>query len=146
MNRAGLLSLMVGCSGGGVSIPADRPILLWTGNSASDANRALLPKGFTAPAETACAADTTRAYLGELFTHGINNPQVSWHWAPIVSGPVAATPTLRQPEFSLAGALAGADDSGDDVLSDHPFGTDVDADVTPDPAYGFLPFDHLRST
>jgi hypothetical protein len=55
-------------------------------------------------------------------------------------------PTLSQPEFSLAGALAQADDSGDDVLFDHPFGTDVDADVAPDPAYAFLPFEHLRST
>jgi hypothetical protein len=146
MNRAGLLLLMVGCSGGGVAVPADRPILLWTGASASDANRALLPKGFTAPSETACAADTTRAFLGEIFTHGIDNPQVNWHWAPIVGGPQAATPTLSQPELSVAGTLVGADDSGDDVLSDHPFGTDVDADVAPDPAYGFLPFDHLRST
>ncbi len=105
-----------------------------------------MPKGFTAPDEHACAADPTRIYLGELFLDGIDHPQVLWHWAPIVPGPQAALPTLSQPEFSLAGALAEVDDSGDDVLADHPFGTDVDADVAPDPAYAILPFQHLRST
>ena len=144
MRRAALAAMVAACSGG-PSIPADRPILLWTGDAAASANRALLPKGFTAPDEHACAADPTRVYLGELFLDGIDHPQVLWHWAPIVPGPQTGLPTISQPEFSLAGALAEVDDSSDDVLADHPFGTDVDADVAPDPAYAFLPFQHLRS-
>lgn len=148
MRRAALIVLVAGCSSTSVPVmvPADRPLLSWTGTSASARNQALLPKGFTTPDEHACAADPARAYLGELFTNGINNPQVSWHWAPVVGGPQAVTPTLGQPEFSLAGAIVAADDSADDVLADHPFGPDVDAEVAPDPAYGVLPFRHLSST
>src|SRR5260221_10618436 len=132
MRRVALLVVTIACSGGGgVPIPSDRPLLLWTSTSASDANRALLPKGFTAPSETACAADTTRAYLGEIFVHGIDNPQVNWHWAPIVPGPTAATPTLGQPEFSLAGTIAPAGDSGDDGLFHPPLRPDPDADGAP---------------
>jgi hypothetical protein len=146
MRPAAVLAFTIGCSSSAISVPADRALLSWTGSSATDRNRAQLPNGFTAPDEHACAADTTRVYLAELFVNGIDNAQVNWHWAPIVGGPKAATPTLGQPEFSLAGTLAGADDSLDDVLADHPFGLDVDADVAPDPQYGFLPFQHLRST
>ncbi len=145
MQRVVLLALAA-CSSGSITVPADRPLLSWTGTSAVDANRTRLPKNFTSPDEHACAADPTRVYLGELFINGIDNPQVSWHWAPIVSGPQAGSPTLSQPEFSLAGTLAVVDDSGDDVLADHPFGLDVNADVAPDPDFAFLPFEHLRST
>ena len=96
-------------------VPADRPLLSFTGTSATDANKAALPKAFTRPDEHNCAADTTRIYLGELFVNGLDNPEVSWHWAPIVSGAQPAQPTLGQPEFSVAGTLRGVDDSGDDV-------------------------------
>ena len=119
-------------------VPADRPLLSFTGTSATDANKAALPKAFTRPDEHNCAADTTRIYLGELFVNGLDNPEVSWHWAPIVSGAQPAQPTLGQPEFSVAGTLRGVDDSGDDVLADHPFGLDVDADLEPDPGYAFI--------
>ena len=146
MRRAALILLTLGCSPAGVPVHADRPLLSWTGTSAESRNHALLPAGFTLPDPHVCAADPTRVYLGELFVDGIDNPQVNWHWAPVIPGPQAATPTLNQPEFSVAGTLAEVDDSGDDVLADHPFGTDVDADVAPDPAYAFLPFEHLRST
>ena len=65
---------------------------------------------------------------------------MQWHWAPIVSGPRAAKPTLDQPELSLAGNVEDASDSLDDMLADHPFGFDVVADVTPDAAFPSLPF------
>jgi hypothetical protein len=141
VRRSLLLLLLTACSGGGLSIPADRPILGWSGTTAIDANRALLPKGFTGPDVRACAADPTRPYIAELFFHGINDVQVSWHWAPVLPGPTPRKPVLDQPELSLAGTLVGADDSGDDVLGDHPFGLDVDADVKLDPAYSFLAFE-----
>ena len=146
MRSAAFLVVALGCSPAGLQVPADRPLLSWTGTSAESRNRALLPAGFGAPDPHVCAADPTRAYLGELFANGIDKPQVLRHWAPVVPGPQASTPTLDQPEFSVAGTLAEVDDSGDDVLADHPFGTDVDADVAPDPAYAFLPFEHLRSS
>ncbi|MGZ6143174.1 MAG: hypothetical protein ACXWLM_07535 [Myxococcales bacterium] len=147
MKRIVWLLAAVACSGSSsVSVPADRPALSFTGTTAADANKAALPAGFTAPDEHACAADPTRVYLGELFTNGLDNPEVSWHWAPIVGGLQPAQPTLGQPEFSVAGTLRGADDSGDDVLADHPFGLDVDADLEPDPAFGFLQFDTRTST
>src|SRR5205814_5241171 len=69
------------CSSDLISAPADRPLLSWTGTSAVDANRALLPKSFTEPDVHACAADPTRRYVGELFINGLDDPQVSWHWA-----------------------------------------------------------------
>lgn len=147
MKRIVWLFAAAACSGGSsISVPADRPALSYTGASATDANKAKLPAGFTAPDAHACAADPTRAYLGELFVNGLDNPEVFWHWAPIVSGDQPAQPTLSQPEFSVQGTLRGADDSGDDVLADHPFGTDVDADLEPDPGYGFLQFDTRTST
>lgn len=145
MRPAALFTLLAACSSG-IQVPADRPILSWTGTAARDRNRALLPKGFTAPDPHVCAQDTTRPYLGELFTNGLDNPQVNWHWAPVVAGPQQSAPTLNQPEFSLAGEVAQTDDSTDDVLADHPFGTDVDVDVSPDPDFAFLPYQHLRST
>jgi len=141
------VAFALGCSSTpGISVPADRPPLSFTGTSATDADAKALPKGFTRPDEHACAADTTRVYLGELFVNGLDNAQVFWHWAPIVSGAQPAQPTLGQPEFSVAGTLRGADDSGDDVLADHPFGLDVDADLEPDPPYAFIQFDTRTST
>lgn len=142
----GIVLAICGCSSSGLTIPADRPILGWSGTSATDANKRLLPSGFTAPDPHRCAADPTRAYLGELFVNGIDNPQVLWHWAPVVPGPQAGMPTLQQPEFSLSGAVAATDDSTDDVLADHPFGYDVNVDVAPDPGFAFLPYEHLRSS
>ncbi|TMA26605.1 MAG: hypothetical protein E6J78_12670 [Deltaproteobacteria bacterium] len=133
------LLLACGCSSG-LSIPADRPVLSWSGSAASDANRSLL-HGFAGPDVHSCAQDPTRVYIGELFFYGISDVQVPWHWAPIVSGPFASRPTLSQPEFFLAGALVGADDSTDDVLGDHPFGLDVDGDVQLDAPYAFLSFE-----
>src|SRR3989442_2369972 len=135
---AGALALCACSHEEAPAIPADRPILLWYGSGAQDQNRRNLPPGFGDPDEPSCAADITRIYLGELFLQG--NIQVDWHWAPVVRGPNAARPTLDQPEFSLAGTLVDASDSTDDVLADHPFGLDVVADVTPDAAFAFLPF------
>ncbi|MCA1825475.1 MAG: hypothetical protein ABR567_03030 [Myxococcales bacterium] len=146
MKRIVWLCVAACSSGPGISVPADRPPLSFTGTSATDANKAALPKGFTTPDEHACAADITRVYLGELFVNGLANAQVLWHWAPIVSGAQPAQPTLNQPEFSVAGTLRGVDDSGDDVLADHPFGLDVDADLEPDPPYAFIQFDSRTST
>lgn len=125
---------------GELSVPADRPPL-----SFAEVEKPPLPAGFSGPDVHACAADPTRAYLGELFKSGLDDPQVLWHWAPVVPGPDAAHPTLAQPEFSLAGTIAAADDSTDDVLADHPFGVDIDADVVPDHAYTYLPFENNRS-
>lgn len=133
--RALLLLALAACSKGS-GIAADRPPLGWFD---SNANREIFPKGPPAPDEHACAADPARQYIGELFRTGINDVQVNYHWAPIAGGPPRS-----QPEVALAGVIVGADDSGDDVLGDHPFGTDIDADVKPDPAYAFLAFPSVR--
>ena len=102
--RGQSLFLLLACScSSGLSIPADRPVLSWSGSAASDANRSLL-HGFAGPDVHSCAQDPTRVYIGELFFYGISDVQVPWHWAPIVSGPFASRPTLSQPEFFLAGA------------------------------------------
>lgn len=143
---ASLLALIAACSHEeSPPIPADRAVLLWYGSGAQDQNRRSLPPGFTVPDEHACAADTSRIYLGELFLTP-TDPQVKWHWAPIVRGPDPARPTLDQPELSLAGTLVAAGDSNDDVLADHPFSLDVVADVTPDAAFSFLPFNGTAVT
>jgi hypothetical protein len=68
--------------------------------------------------------------------------QVNWHWAPVVSGPNAAHPTLNQPEISVAGELLGASDPGDDVLADHPFGADFNTQVQLDAPYTFTSGEH----
>ena len=149
MKRLALVLLPIfACHGGSApDIPADRAILGFTGTSATDANRALLPPGFGTPDPHACATDTTRVYILELFKPGpIDQPQVLWHWAPVVPGPDAKRPTLQQPEFSVAGTVAGTDDSTTDVLADHPFGPDVNVDVSPDPAYAFLAYGFMQST
>ena len=136
MRRLAVLCLICACSKGpSLVIPADRPILGWS--TAPDEK----PAGFTQPDEHRCAADPTRVYVGELFVNGIDDVQVDWHWAPVLPGPNAALPTLAQPELSLAGTLAGANESTDDVLADHPFGPDVNADVLLDPGFGFLLFE-----
>src|SRR5438132_13333628 len=82
------LLLACGCSSG-LSIPADRPVLSWSGSAASDATSSLL-HGFAGPDVHSCARDPTRVYIGELFFYGISDVQVPWHWAPIVSGPFAS--------------------------------------------------------
>lgn len=136
-----------GGGGSGLRVRADRPILDWTGTTASDANARLLPSGFTGPDEHACALDPTRQYIGELFKTGINHIEVDYHWAPIVPGP-AARRTLGQPEISIAGVALGVNDSGDDVLADHPFGVDTNTDLGLDPPYLFASFrpDVMSST
>src|SRR5258708_35784939 len=98
MRPAVVLAFTIGCSSSAISVPADRALLSWTGSSAADRNRAQLPNGFTAPDEHACAADTTRVYLAELFVNGIDNAPGNWHCAPIVGRPKATRPTLGQPE------------------------------------------------
>src|SRR5207302_5187009 len=102
---------VLACSNEPPPIPADRSILLWYGSAAQQQNQRNLPGGFSGPDEHACAADTSRTYLAELFVQ--HDIQVKWHWAPIVGGPNRDKPTLEQPEFSLAGTLADATDSTD---------------------------------
>jgi hypothetical protein len=140
---AGVLALLLsGCSSEskGFSIPADRPILGWSGSSAIDANRGLLPGGFAQPDERVCAPDTSRIYIAEMFTHAFNDVQVNYHWAPVVRGPRADVPTLNQPEFSLSGTVLGASLSTEDVLADHPYGFDFVSDVVPDSQFAFMVF------
>ena len=134
MRRLLAFALLAACSKS--PIPADRPTLGWF---EANANRAALPGGAPAPDQHACAADSTRQYIGELFRTGVNDVQVHYHWAPITGGA-----PRNQAGVALAGTIVGADDSGDDVLGDHPFGTDLDADVRPDPAYAFLAFPSVR--
>ena len=145
INLFGFALMVAGCSGvvdssDTAPIAADRPILEWSGTSASSANTALLPSGFSVPDEHRCSKDPTRGYILELFKTGTSDLEVDYHWAPIVPGPQADRPTLDQPEFSLAGTIVGANDSGDDVLADHPFGLDVNSDVLLDAPYSFLSF------
>jgi hypothetical protein len=66
--------------------------------------------------------------------------EVNYHWAPVIDGPQPGRPTLGEPELSLAGRIMFANDSSDDVLADHPFGTDVNADVYLDTPYAFFSF------
>ncbi len=115
-----------------------RPILQWTGQSAEASNVKKLPSGWTEIQQTRCAKDPTRQYIGEIFKFGLNNIQVDYHWAPVVPGPNAELPTLDQPEFAFAGEIESVNDSGDDVLADHPFGLDVNAEVKLDEAFGYL--------
>lgn len=129
-----LLGLAAACSKS--PIAADRPTLGWFD---SNANRITMPGGAPAPDERACSADPTRQYIGELFRTGINDVEVNYHWAPVVK-----SAPRNQPEVALAGTIVGADDSTDDVLGDHPFGPDINADVRLDPAYAFLAFPAVR--
>ena len=130
-----------------LNIPPDRSILEFTGSTAQDANKAELPAGFTTPDQHQCSADPTRAYLLELFQPGpLDKPQVLWHWAPVVSGPNRDRPTLQQPEFFVAGKVAAAEVSTTDVLADHPFGFDLNVEVSPDPPYSALAYGYLNST
>lgn len=122
----------------GYRIPGDRSILDWWSNESFTGDYALVPALFDGPDEHRCAADPTRVYIAELFSSGIDDVEVNWHWAPLIPGPDDARPTIDQPEYSLAGTIAGVDDSDDDVLADHPFGLDVNADVIPDAPYSFL--------
>jgi hypothetical protein len=139
------LCLLGACSGAPVDdgpIAPDRPILEWTAATASDANAANLPAGFSGPDVHSCAKDPTHEYIKEIFDNGLNDIEVNYHWAPIVSGPNPALPTLNQPEFSLSGAVINAVDSTDDVLADHPFGFDFTFDVNLDAPFTFFHFSH----
>ena len=143
MRRACLLLLAAACSRSS-GLPADRPITAFWPGSAEAANRAIVPASFTVPDEHACAADPTRAYISELFFHGLDDIQVEDHWAPIFPGPFSRRRSVGQPELSVAGRLTGVNDSSDDVLGDHPFGPDMNADLAPDPAQAFLVFEGGR--
>jgi hypothetical protein len=133
--------LLAAChSSDNLTIAADRAILDWSGTSAIDRNRGILPQGFTTPDEHSCATDPTRVFIGELFKTGLRDIQVENHWAPIISGPQAGKRTLSMPEISLAGTVHSVNDSTDDVLGDHPFGVDSNADITPDAPYTFQVF------
>lgn len=116
----------------------DRPILLWSDDGPATANAAHLPADFQKPDQTVCAKDPARQYIGELFSHGLNDIQVDWHWAPVIGGPVPGRPTLNQPEFFLAGEVTGYGESDDDVLADHAFGLDANANVKLDTAFAYL--------
>lgn len=123
-----------------LSVPADRPILSFTGTTATERNEKLKPPGFTKPDQTRCAADPSRAYIGEIVKHGISDVQVDYHWAPVVPGPNPERPTLDQPEWSMAGILNSAADSDDDLLGDHPFGLDFVFNVRLDAPFTFSSF------
>ncbi len=108
------------------------PLLGFDSAAAAAENAAKLPAGFTTPQLTVCAADTSRGFLSELFEHGISNPQVAYEWAPIVPGPDAAHPTIRQPELLISGAVTALMRSGLDFRPAHPFGFDTTWDMTVD--------------
>lgn len=122
-----------------VSVAADRSILQYTTDTPAQANLAQLPANFTEPDQTVCAEDPTRQYLGEIFEHGLDEIQVDWHWAPVVSGPDLSRATVDQPEWWYAGEIESGNDSDDDVLADHPFGLDYSFDVTPDEDFDYMP-------
>ncbi len=122
-------------------VPADRSILEFTANAGASANQAALPTDWAGIDPARCARDTTRQFIGELVNHGINDPQVMYHWAPIVPGPNTARPLQGMFDFYLAGTVAGSAESGDDVRSDHPFGFDFTWNVEPDPAFAYMATD-----
>src|SRR5436853_637605 len=55
--------------------PLARPILFFDPSAAAE-NQAKLPAGFQTPLDSACSTDPTRAFLGELFDHGIGDIRV----------------------------------------------------------------------
>ncbi len=119
-------------------IAADRPILDWLGQSAVDHNKSIIPSTFQQPDQHACAVDDSRQYIGEIFANGISKIEVDYHWAPILPGPNPAKKTLNQPEYHVAGELLHAVNGTDDVLADHPFGVDFNADLSLDAPYQFF--------
>ncbi|NOY28261.1 MAG: hypothetical protein GXP62_20550 [Oligoflexia bacterium] len=129
-----------GAGTGPITVADDRPILLYTDGAPVDADMGQLPKGFTVPDETVCAADPTRQYIAEIVTNGIGDIEVKYHWAPVIPGPDADHPTIDQPEWWYAGSFNDGNDSSDDVLADHPFGLDYSFDSTPDNPYSFMSF------
>ncbi len=129
-------------TGPAIEVPADRPILSWTEGSGAAANEALIPADFAGSDQRACAADINRVYIGEIFTHGIKNIQVDWHWSPVISGPDPELRTLDQPEISLGGVVRSTNDSNDDVTADHPFGFDFNLDISLDPQFAFVSHKH----
>lgn len=135
---AAALLLAAGCAkatnpGG----PLDRPILDAAPGAAA-ANQAALPAGFPGPRETACAADTTRSFLGEMADHPVADAQVLLHWAPVVPGPVAGKGSVLQPEIAAAGRIVSWNLSDLDTSFDHPFGFDFNVNVAPDAPFQAL--------
>lgn len=118
--------------------PLTRPILQWTGATAHDANAAKLPPDWKAVEQTRCAKDPTRQYIGEIFKFGLKDIQVQYHWAPVIPSADPKRPTLGQPEFAYAGTVQDVNDSTDDVLADHPFGPDRNANVLMDQEFIYL--------
>jgi hypothetical protein len=119
-------------------MPADRSILNFTGDTATAANQAALPADWSGIDRTRCAQDTTRRFIAELANHGITNPQVLFHWAPIVPGPNLSHPMEGMFDFYAAGKVDSPAESGDDVRADHPFGFDFTWDLAPDPKYAYM--------
>jgi hypothetical protein len=114
------------------------PLISFDVAAAAAANAALLPAGYTTPQGTVCAMDTSRAFLGELATHGLSDVQVNYEWAPVVPGPTMNRPIIAQPEFYLSGSLLDFERSGADVLFAHPWSFDVNMDFMVDAPFEFL--------
>jgi hypothetical protein len=139
MFRTFVCLLVLGSCTGSDSLPDEGPpptltgpLLAWDSNAAAAANSDALPSGFTVPQPTICATDTTRGFLSELFVHGISNPQVAYEWAPVIPGPTMTRPTIEEPEFYLSGAIKHTNASALDFRPAHPFGFDVNWDITMD--------------
>jgi hypothetical protein len=136
-----VLAVLVGACGGAAPPPPggplSRPILGLTAAAVS-ANAANLPAGFPGAQETACAADTTRSFIGEIADHGISDVQVSYEWAPVVAGPIANRPTVAQPELYVAGEITHFALSTLDIAATHPYGYDANFDLRPDSDFAFL--------
>lgn len=128
------------------SVPADaqaagsltRPILSFDTATVESANLANLPPGFTTPQETVCAADITRAFLGEFVDHDVSDIQVNYEWSPTVPGSLPDKVTVGQPEFFLAGEAAAWNLSTSDVAFAHPSGLDFNVDIKTDPEFALL--------
>lgn len=122
----------------GIATALTRPIL---GLDPMDegADRARLPAGFTGPRDTACSADTTRGFLEELADHPVDDARVAYEWAPVIAGANAERPTVRAPEFFVAGEAHDIERAGSDLPFNHPFGLDTNLDVLLDEGFAWLP-------
>ena len=118
--------------------PLDRPILSVDLAAAAAQNTAALGAAFDGPHQTACAADTTRAFIAELTQHGVSDAQVQFHWAPVVPGPIAGKGPVAQPALWASGTLVSTNHSTLDTSFDHPFGWDFNANLQPDAPFAAL--------
>lgn len=134
-----------GCTDSGAPADATQPpaasakrTLMLDDALATRANTARLPSDFTRPAATQCSSDPTRGFLAELGNHSISDSKVPYHWAPVVSGPDAAHPTIAQPEFYYSGTIVRIERSSLDTKFDHPFGYDITFNVKGDEPYTWM--------